>query len=445
MNLICFCLNAVLNFVIRMVLYPVQKIYKPLLKLVNRGNDDADANKTNVNLMDLHDHCLLQMLEYLTVLELAMLADTNTRFRELVKRHFKVMKIRSIDFKKLTPNQISCQATAKILRHFGGSIFVLIADRFKFDSAKHVDGKIICLIVRYCQRNLILWILKGFEIQVYKPLELIRIFPSLEHLTLCTKNGDNFVLCADQFPRLKTLIIKLEVKSSQNDSILSGFIARNPQLKKIIILHPLQSEQVIETIGRNSVHLEHLNIVNVTFARSAEDTLKLIGSMKSLKTLILRGDRLPMHSILGHFVVHNVGIEYLEIFRPEWDVFALESLPRLRTLKTFKYSMLINDFRYCNDIAEHLPRSCEFHVKLYSKLPNEPLNELLRTAAGVTTFTIVTSNCDIQAYYDLLSIVKERQIKIKILFLPSLPKNIPSNVIKTNIEWIVIDKLRSEF
>lgn len=430
--------------------------------------------KVQFNLIQLNADCLLKIFEYLNVIELAKIADTNISLRQLAKYQF-YLKYGSLNFDNLKMNRsITLQEVTKIFRNFGNSISSLELSIHSFVIGS--DQQILSLIGKYCKPSTLKkLVLTEIRIPNREMKKLGPLFGELEHLSLIKCDCDIQFNPIDGYTRLKTLELNLHftdhfmnrinfpqleyfylyqcdwVSSLQRSNFL-GFVLNHPNLKTLSIRNGYTKMHILEAIGKNMKKLEHFtydcHIQDMLSSKqNFEAALQPLGSMKSLKTLALHCHCSPIENLFESFIANNIEIESLHLKDIRLSEDTVQNLKKLKTIKILKFQKIrsqnVDTFI---SIAKDLPYLNEFHLELDdSTIPIIALKTLLSRANELTILKIDSfnpnNNIDAQLYLDMVDIVKKRSNSKRleiVLYVLTSPVNVPQNILDENREWINI-------
>lgn len=197
----------------------------------------STGTTTNTILADLNDDCLLEVLEYLDLLDLSCIADVCVRFRETAKLYFARSKFKSIDLKHESDHHLNWRSqplkVSQVFRNFGAFFIRLNSGIF--------DGEFIKLVLMYCSDALVEWTIKYSDITDDMVILMQPLFECLQKLTF------HYCRCAQLLLRMLSLwspalrqlkFISIDpLEDGEVASLLRGLHQSFPQLEKISFIH----------------------------------------------------------------------------------------------------------------------------------------------------------------------------------------------------------------
>lgn len=273
---------------------PNRHVKRPVDAVAADNQSPIDLKKLKIsdvkalNLIDINDHCLWHMFEFLDVDALVNISETNERFTPVAISVYRLLYRRTnklvvnLGTAKYQPNDCSlCPADENIeafFRHFGH----LITNAFiNCMGERHVDSyKIGRLLQTFCadsmvQLDLALCDENDFQ-TIEKPfakLEKLTIieatlneklsqlnvwFPHIHSLELINVTLVRPELFEVNFPRLKNVEIYVE-ESKLPIQIIGKMLCQNPQLKSLSLLCDYDLN-FIERLSQNVPALEELEL-----------------------------------------------------------------------------------------------------------------------------------------------------------------------------------------
>lgn len=167
--------------------FPIVVLHDIRLELAKRSKCPEITDKSH--LMNLNDHCILEMFEYLPLNDFCMMAEVSLRLNVLAKYFFRVKYSGSFSMKLLIngDKKISMKQARRLLENFGHLITSLKVSRkwFKFDSSNNVfkgQRRLFSLINKYCPTKLTTLTLLGFWINTDVVMGSMPIFTRLQTL-----------------------------------------------------------------------------------------------------------------------------------------------------------------------------------------------------------------------------------------------------------------------
>lgn len=336
---------------------------------------------------DLNDHCILEILERVTILDLCAIKNTCKRFDALADYFFK-MAYKALNFNdwniKGSFQLISEEEMRTILTAFGPDIDSITVNAENFAPESKVVLKIIN---EFCG---------GPRMHYFKMVKFVideetvercdRLWPTIEQLTIDKCYADDSVIEAlirkctsltqlemirqmntdghcllHEFPNLQGF----SLRSNDNFDLecVRTFLEKNPQLRTLSLIGcNFVDDEIFEMIADNLVNLEALYIRVVHVTSSFEANLENLLRLQSLRKLEFNCGLRPIVSFVQGLAMTNriesLGISSAE-FTPELNG-ALCNLKNLQVLKLM--SMYDGQVNSIKSLAQQLPKLKELHL-----------------------------------------------------------------------------------
>lgn len=265
------------------------------------------------------------------------------------------------------------------------------------------------------------WELREFELksETHKSRALIQTFPLLESFSTDYLSNAHF----------------------------KDFLKLNQQLKSIGVDHGYDSSAYFTTIAKHLPLIENLSIFVDGFR--AENDIDL-SKLSALKKLVIEGDSRMIPGILNKAAAANIPIEFLELNDCISDGDVINSIPKLKSLKTLRLQdvcfisqlqlrmlckylpelselYLESDYSKCENIVLEIVQNAENLQKLHVYMPLESERELM---------------IDIEMYMNMLNILKSRPEKKRldiVLINKFYSIDVPNELIKANKHLLTIE------
>lgn len=421
-------------------------------------------------ILDLNDDCLLEVFEYLDLLDLCSVADVCSRFRRNAKACVKYSNKKYLcltdDIKGDgdTMDQFMRKAS-KILRHFGASFATIDGNKMCRKHNRWSDeSKVICrqrimeLIVKYCSGTLTGLAFSGIDLtdemlRLIRPmlgrLQKLGLFevtigesfvnmlplwsPELRVLTLLLRDNRNATAetSAMRFdglhqPFKKLQKISLYFAGTLKSVDIEEMLKANPQLKEIELGRCRNLDnQVVRSIVNCTPDIETLNL-DPKFLEQGDASH--FGLLRNLKILTFGFSDPP--SDLEHIVSAireigqaNIPLKKLRLYNTYCDLYADQFVEELSKLKTLEMLVLSHVPGYTKSHIQNICKYCPElrEMVLQSGLILNPdfISEVIRTASDKLELLSISPEkmqpgkimVDIGSYEKWAEIVEKRHKK----------------------------------
>lgn len=357
-------------------------------------------------LHDLNDYCLMELFDYLNVIDLGAMAQTCVRFQYIAQNVFRT-KHGKLDFDdvvliKTDDSQmpLTLYKTRNILKSFGQYINTINISAQQFLTKD--KGRITDMVLRFCP-NLQSLRLHAFFFTRTNLIAFNNLFSKLTDLTLdeCDIAGDsrmqrlmekckNLVslklasvgqlcdLCIDVvYPRLESLTV---ASLYTDEDLLYNFFEKHPNLKTLkVIRWGYLSDAVLPKIATHLKKLESLSITLNGFDAFVQnvDWLLQLDHLRELKF------NCSLYSIAGFVAKLSAQntIETLHITDGLLNEQLIDALCDCKRLKSLKLSSMPNVHnRFLEKLGKNLPELTEFHLTRCQTINGDGLVDLIRHA-----------------------------------------------------------------
>lgn len=421
---------------------------------------------------ELNDDCLREIFDYLNVLDLASVAEVCPRFEALARARFSI-KHKTFDFhefSKVRRTELRIHQLESFLQHFGPLIVNLRVSYIEIQTIS--NNSVLEMILKYCSGGLDTLNLENFELKGQFLKKMRPLFVRLQKLHLrgcefttpfirilghCTAlkklKFSDYSECSDcrlftfNLPKLETISFKNFDGFSLNQ--LVKFIERNPQLKKVSIVH-------CETIGSGilPVIVRGIPLVEkISFKECMYDSgpafrknvmhLKQLSSLKKLK--IDCSDN-PVYSVFNEMATANVPLEYLEMshcFANRQLVNSISNMKTLKTLSLFQIDTMVAS--HLQEMCENLPELTRLVVDKCADFSTDALLKLVRKAKKLQEVNLVRTTAEINddSFRSLLKIIENRTdshpLKITVPFSFDSPNRLSTELVNGNRDKLIVD------
>lgn len=422
--------------------------------------------ENTITMLALNDDCLLEVFQYLDLLELSAVADVCERFRQSAQDSFARSKKDKLDFyhdiyrPRDTFKKILLK-TSRVLRNFGHFIAKLnVNGNLSILQLPEDQRKLFELFVRYYQEvnaddcsSLKEMDLSHFDLRIdfvhaMGPLRLRKLalrssqiggtflsilplwFGELQELRLDGVDVERFEFLHRSFPKLVTFA--LNWNSDLNIDDIGKMLQHNPQLKQIELGYLPQLENILPSIVEYVPEIETLDLCWYGTDTINRETIKDFAQLRAMRTLKLqvensgdRSSRIPLREyivqVIDAIAEANIPLKHLWWYSPCFEldanqfVYAIMKLKQLETLDLelcgdFTPSHLIEICRDCSELATFRSNG------VFVPTP-ENIMEIVRYSPKLRLLQMNTypvyierDDCsiDIDMYKELLKIVKNR-------------------------------------
>lgn len=332
--------------------------------------DSSYAATSDTVISDLNDDCLLEVFQYLDVIDLCAAADACHRFRQNAQAHFASPKskndvlhivdsdqliLRARNENSLDRNQVmlkgkydrrpnqKLQRISILLRNFGISLksIHVYGRKLKYVSESNYDEEILGLISRYCTLNELRlnrcsitggsefgWqhlkklsfhncICSSFFVRTlsFRSPELRELHFSynLEHPNRDGKECEVSNTLYQSFPKLE--LISFKGRSNVKNIDIDEFLKLNPQLRKIGFVHCQNIDgSIFQSIAKYVPDIEAIQMDR--FSKMDNNNVKCVGKLESLTTLKLCSysvDNAFMQNVLNEIHAGDIPLQQLHV------------------------------------------------------------------------------------------------------------------------------------
>lgn len=311
----------------------------------------------NFELID--DHCILLIMEKLTIKELIHLAELSKQFKKLSKFTVQI-RYPSIVLKKYF-RRITKKQCKHFLDTFAENIQGLAVNRFNMHNTFKETEFIELIMIYYNKKQLQITSLSIENFVYFTPLHFRTIFPILLHINELYLSHSIIPLTISSLiillPKLTNLTLLFCDKTEENedsiiqslmsiDSHLSFQLSKHNQsnIKEIKLIHNqyLQTFSMIEKIHEILPKLVHAEIHQSTLDDPSlsipnySTLLSNLTKIPSLKSLDIHLNYEKMSSIIESLISNSSSIETLNIGQAEFDISIINKFKKLPQIKNLK-------------------------------------------------------------------------------------------------------------
>lgn len=338
---------------------------------------------------DLNDHCILEILRRVTVLDLCAIKNTCKRFDALADYFFK-MAFKALNFNDWTIKgsyQLLSEDEIKtILGTFGTEIDSITVNADNFEPESKVVLKIInesCGGPRLRYLKMVKFVIDEETVQ-----ECSHLWPYIEQLTIDKCYADDLVI--ESLIRKCTALTQLEMvrqmntdgrcllrefpnlqgfslRSNDNFDLecMKTFLRMNPQLRTLSLMGcNFVDDDIFETIADHLVNLEALYIRVVHVSSIFETNLENLLRLQNLRKLEFNCGLRPILPFVQGLAMTN-RIEWLGISSAELTPELCAALGNLKNLQVLKllsmYDGQLHNSSF-KSLAEQLPKLQELQL-----------------------------------------------------------------------------------
>lgn len=372
---------------------------------------------------DLDNYLLLDFFDTFTLEDLVSLADMNSRFRELVIKHYAVKKFQF--HKKLievggklnySEEKIQIGETIKILdpytaiiflRNFG-SIITHIRIQHPPDSSDKIwTRRINKYINEYCSESLNDLRLQSAIDTVdewrkpFKRLTALIIeqetsshdsvidfnetFPSLQYLQISECQFTNLKLFEHHFPHLDSISFHIIEHGEHNTTLYEKFFRLNPQIR-IAGIEEIKSKNFFRFLKSRLPQIEEIkfSVEFRDFLKTNDETTDII-HFKGIKKCLMFHFYLPAQTV---FPVAFDELEKLEIRNLLENESTMQFIMQHRSLKILKLLLCTFNLNQWMQLLENLPNLVEIYRMWQPMINDDPVFALMATEITVKKFVM---------------------------------------------------------
>ncbi|XP_037039213.1 uncharacterized protein LOC119076528 [Bradysia coprophila] len=437
-------------------------------------------------LMDLNDHCLLKIFEFLDP-NLVDVVRVNKRLYSLVNYYmnFKYNLQFNENFEFATENgsPVSLDVARTFLSVFGHKmkILKLSSGSFILPSPRTDIGLILPMIQQFC--NLQELTIKDFgmcgllqsfftqldsltldncsvsrewcKMKQLKTLKLIHFIVRRWPMEYCSREAyyefglkpGPIKIPVANFGGLKEL--QISDTNLENPAVVQ-LIELNPSLEKLSVTKNVAVSTFVFTAVQRLKNLVEFEFKKPLRKNSQSNTayhMVSLFSLKKLKTLKLFHN-IPTKQLMEGFVKNGIALEHLELGGNNFDDQSAESIVKMSSIKVLK----LNDMFGLNEeqlliIVKGLEGLEELHVKTEANVTQAALLGIVREAHHLHQLKIdgLITPLDVETYQSMITAIQNRieRIGLRIIVFGSGENSFTQNVVldEGNEEWLSIEEL----
>lgn len=396
-----------------------------------------DSSSTDItNILALNNDCLLEVFEYLHLVDLCVVADVCSRFRQNAILSFVYSKKTNLDLWRdisidCVPVDQFVLKTARILRHVG-KYFTKINENqaCRWNNNKDLLSEVLCaskifdLVTKYCSGTLTELIFRNIDLHFKIMPVVMPLFGCLHTLELFKCRMGQ--MCLDLLPQwgsnLRELRLDQEITSRKlrfdclhhpfeylvNISLTAEdlhkndfdeMLKHNPNMKKIEII---QCENLDSQIFRSIVnHAPDVEFLTTEDILLQPNDAFYFGQMSKLRTLKLEFFRkIPnlehILPVIRQIVAANIQLKRLDLDTIDFSRYANELVEEVLKFKNLE-TLFIREVRggltkdHLRDFYTHFTELREFRLFLGFVPTLEFISHLIRTASKLNILFISPS------------------------------------------------------
>lgn len=429
-----------------------------------------------VLLMDLNRDCLLHIFSFLNVSDLHTATNVSKQFQELAEDAFD-HKYKYFDFSSLIDAETTTMAlygkARCVLFKFGDLIKKMNFSGYMFHKRSEEQTNILLLNVgKYCAdgtlTELILDdiylkfdIVPGME-RLFRSLQKLEIISSrlmkfnnanLPQLKVLKLSNLDFDLrhIPDSIPRLEEL--HLDAVRNIRSTDLATIISKSSHLKVLTIKSCGSFNGFvmngIHSLATSDCQIEHFEMLDRI--PTTQKALKILGDIKSLKTLKFNCSGHSTFDLLADLVKNDVKIEHLHLAHGILNEKAAKMFAQMDKISRLELNKIkTEEHTDLGTLLKNLPPCLqELHIKTEQSFNVQKLKVLLTKLVYLSIIRIDSPNLLISfdAYNELIEILKKRPEMINLKFViygNGLQLMVPKKVYDANKFWLEINEEKRE-
>lgn len=380
-----------------------------------------EAQKTE--LTELNTDCLLKVFDYLKLLDLYTMSETNLEMKSVALLHFRLKYKRFNFYPLIEHGPIQIDVIKRLLSTFGHLIVSMNVSRGIFDAHQSVPIALLVSIGHYCHTNLKALILEEFDLGPKAIFGTHHLFRYLEKLELIDCNfNEMFWLVVEDLKSLKLIrsdcnwenvrknslsFNTLNLEEAQFDKVkiptatMYRFLFESPFLQRLSIVNCDVSSRICRAIGQ-LVHLKELEFQRYqrqNMQQIFQDDIKELASLKQLKVLKLDCNRSSVLRLFDEFIANGCDIEHLELAQGLIDDCTVQSICKLSSIKVLKLNEMTGlDESHVVQMVQELQLLQALHIKTRKRFLKYDFNKMIKAADRLSILKIDIPNFTVNSY-----------------------------------------------
>lgn len=410
---------------------------------------DAAESLPQTKLLGLNDDCLVEILNYLDVIDLCAVNHISGRLNRIAQQVFRT-HFTTLDLSHVSSTvnyyELTLHKARNLFQCFGASIVKLKVAALAFKVENRT--RVVDLIVRHCP-NLKSLEFIDFQFRNARIIHVQKFLGNLHELTLtrCNLQGclrNLFRDCVQlkslaiqtdttlngaclewAFPRLESATLTMRDDISLKN--LHKFFRLNPQLKSLELIHC--DDETFDAIATALPQLERLS-VEVSYFYDYVENLKSLLQLNHLKELKLNCSLYPISTFVDALAIKET-IEVLHISEGVLNDHLIEALSKCKRLRSLKLCSMPNVHdKFLIGLAKNLPNLNEFYIRRCQSMTNIGVLAFVEIATQLHSLSISNSTVQVDDsfFMELVRIYSTRSQKLTFSLLQMNSQLTPSLV-----------------